>query len=179
MACHQRAASSAHPLHPLMGFRRRKAPRPKGKTPDRHILFPRQPPGRMARSRCPDPAKVEQCIPHRLSPRVLGDGKSRLRGRFGCTEGRLVQLLQDLIGSHPTLATFMAFVVATSAFFNLNSRVGFCGFYLMHPGRAWSCAPRMKVRCATAHWRYPSPDFVTRRSTAGHAMRLGSPTWLP
>ena len=37
--------------------------------------------------------------------------------------------------SHPTLANFTTFVVATLAFFNLNSRVGFCGFWLIDDSR--------------------------------------------
>jgi len=46
--------------------------------------------------------------------------------------------------SHPTLANFMTFVLAyilTLAFFNLNSRVGFCGFWLIDDS--------FTVRCST------------------------------
>ena len=48
-----------------------------------------------------------------------------------------VHMLLDIVfsvsdrsaASHPTLANFMTFVVVTLAFFNLNSRFGFCGFW--------------------------------------------------
>ena len=53
---------------------------------------------------------------------------TKQQGRYAV--GHRVLRFRSWTASHPTLANFMTFVVATLAFFNLNSRVGFCGFWL-------------------------------------------------
>src|SRR5690242_5757397 len=48
---------------------------------------------------------------------------TKQQGRYAV--GHRVLLFRSWAASHPSLADFMTFVVATLAFFNLNSRVGF------------------------------------------------------
>jgi hypothetical protein len=47
----------------------------------------------------------------------------------------IVVSVSDRRPRHPTLASFMTFVVATVAFFNLNSPVEFCGVWLIDDSR--------------------------------------------
>src|SRR6202045_3831549 len=53
---------------------------------------------------------------------------TKQQGRYAV--GHRVLCFRSYAASHPTFANFMTFVVATLAFFNLNSRGGFCGFWL-------------------------------------------------
>src|SRR6266567_5068085 len=58
---------------------------------------------------------------------------TKQQGRYAV--GHRVLRFRSWTASHPTLANFMTFVVATLAFFNLNSRVRFCGFWLIDDSR--------------------------------------------
>jgi hypothetical protein len=58
---------------------------------------------------------------------------TKQQGRYAV--GHRVLRFRSWAASHPTLANFMTFVVATLAFFDLNSRAAFCGFWLIDDSR--------------------------------------------
>jgi hypothetical protein len=59
------------------------------------------------------------------------------------------------------LANFMTFVVATLAFFNLNSRAGFCGFWLIDDSRFPSRTSR-----SSTHKSYCTVAFIPKAAGA-------------